>query len=390
MRKSSLTGSGRFSLFELGFRPFYLLAALLATLGLPIWLLQWRGIMPQVAIGGMAWHAHEMVFGFVAAVITGFLFTAGRNWSGLPTPAGPRLAALAALWVAGRVAMLTGTSPLAAVIDCAFLPLVALGLWFPLHRSRNRNRFFVVILLLFALANVLFHLALLGAVALSPLLPVRGALYLGLLIVTIMSGRVTPAFTRNAIRTARSRSIPALDRAAVVLLVIALVMQLAGAGGWLLAVPALSAALLHAVRLALWDPLSTRRRPILWILHLSYAWIPLGLLLMALSALHEQVPLSLSVHAFGAGAIGGTIIGMITRTARGHSGRPLHTGSPETLAYVLVQASALLRVAGPLVSPGWHVAWFTLGGLAWSMAFALYLVVYWPILSRPGLEARTG
>lgn len=384
-----MTGPGRFALFELGFRPFYLLAALLAVINIPLWLMQWHGVMPQVAIGGMAWHAHEMVFGFAAAVITGFLFTAGRNWSGLPTPAGPSLAALAALWIAGRVVMLTGPGPLAAVIDCAFLPLVALGLWFPLQRSRNRNRFFVAILLLFALANVLFHLVSLGIVAFSPLVTVRGALYLVVLIVTIMSGRVTPAFTRNAIRGARSRSISALDRAAIVLLVIALVAQLAGAAGWWLAVPALLAALLHAFRLALWNPLSTARRPILWILHLSYAWIPVGLLLMALSALYENIPFSLSLHAFGAGAIGGTIIGMITRTARGHSGRPLHTGSPETLSYVLVQASALLRVVGPLAVPGWYGAWLILGGVAWSAAFVIYLVVYWPILSRPGLDVRS-
>jgi len=384
---SSTTEPDRFALFELGFRPFYLLAALLAAINILLWLAQWHGVMPQVAVGGMAWHAHEMVFGFAAAVITGFLFTAGRNWSGFPTPAGPRLAALAALWIAGRVVMLTGPGLLAAVIDCAFLPFAALGLWFPLQRSRNRNRFFVGILLLLALANVLFHLASLGVVEASPLVPIRGALYLVLLIVVIMSGRVTPAFTRNAIRSARSRSVPALDRTAIALLVIALVMQLAGASGWPLAVPAMLAALLHALRLALWDPLSTVRRPILWILHVSYAWIPIGLMLMALSALNELIPFSLSLHAFGAGAIGGTIIGMITRTARGHSGRPLHTGGPETLSYVLVQASALLRVAGPLAMPAWYGAWLILGGVTWSAAFVIYLLVYWPILSRTGLGA---
>jgi uncharacterized protein involved in response to NO len=372
-------------LFELGFRPFYLLAALLAALNVPVLLAQWHGLVAQVAGGGVSWHAHEMVFGFAAAVITGFLFTAGRNWSGLPTPAGARLAALAALWIAGRVAMLTGPSPLTAIIDCAFLPLAALGLWIPLQRSRNRNRFFVGLLLLLALANVLYHLASLGVIALSSALPTRGALYLVLLIVAIMSGRVTPAFTRNAIPTARVRRIPGLDPAAIAMLLAALVLQLAGAHGWLLAVPALLAALLHMLRMVLWDPLSTAHRPILWILHVSYAWIPIGLLLLALSALNEQIPLSVCLHAFGAGAIGGTIIGMITRTARGHSGRPLDTGSTETLAYALVQAGALLRVLGPLVVPEWYGVWLIAGGVAWSTAFLLYLVVYWPILSRPAL-----
>ena len=380
----------RFALFELGFRPFYLLAALLAALSVPVWLLQWHGLIPQAPAGGLVWHAHEMVFGFAAAVIIGFLFTAGRNWSGLATPAGPRLAALAVLWIAGRALMVTGPEALAAVIDCAFLPLAALGLWLPLQRSRNRNRPFVALLLMFALANLLFHLGLLGAIATSPVLPVQGALYLVVLIVAIMSGRVTPAFTRNAIPTAQTRKVRGLDLTAIVLLVVVFVLQLAGVERWLLAIPALLAALSHSLRLALWDPLSTIRRPILWILHVSYAWIPLGLLLMALSAVNEDIPFSLSLHAFGAGAVGGTIIGMITRTARGHSGRPLNTGSTETLAYILIQVGALLRVMGPLVVPAWYSMWISAGGLAWSGAFALYLVVYWPILSRPGLQRKAG
>lgn len=386
---SSMNSANRFALFELGFRPFYLLAALLAASSVPLWLAQLYGLVPQVSMGGALWHAHEMVFGFAAAVIVGFLLTAGRNWSGLPTPAGPRLAMLAALWVAGRAVMLAGPGLFTAIVDCAFLPLAAAGLWFPLQRSRNRNRFFVGLLLVFAGANVIFHLALLGKLPVSPTSAAQSALFLVVLIVSIMSGRVTPAFTRNAIHTARIRHLPArLDMVAIALLVITFVLYLAGAGRWWLAVPALMAAVLHGWRLWWWDPLSTRSRPILWILHLSYAWIPLGLLLLALSALDVGVPVALFLHAFGAGAVGGTIIGMITRTARGHSGRPLATGSAETAAYVLVHAGAILRVLGPMALPAWYGVWVSAGGLAWSLAFAIYLFVYWPILSRPGFERK--
>ena len=392
MQTSSIhAASNRFALFDLGFRPFYLLAALLATLNAPVWVAQWHGALPQAGyLSAMAWHAHEMVFGFAAAVITGFLFTAARNWTGLPTPTGRSLAVLAALWVAGRVAVLTGPGPLAAIVDGAFLPLVALSLWFPLKRSGNRNLFFVGLLLLFAVANLLFHLSRLGVMSLAPTLPARGALFLVVIIVSVMSGRVTPSFTQNAIPTARIRRVNGLDSAAISTLAAALVAQILSAPAWLLAPLALVAAALHAVRLASWDPLSTRRSPILWILHLSYAWIPVGMLLLALSAMEFGVPAALFMHALGAGAVGGTIIGMITRTARGHSGRPLQVGRTETAAYVLLHLGALVRVFGPLAAPTHYGAVLVAGGLAWSAAFLIYLIVYWPILSRPSLDVRPG
>jgi uncharacterized protein involved in response to NO len=381
--------ANRFALFDLGFRPFYLLAALLATLSLPVWVAQWHGVLPQPGpLAGMAWHAHEMVFGFAAAVITGFLFTAGRNWTGLPTPTGGKLAALAVLWVAGRVAVITGPGPLAAAVDCAFLPLVALSMWFPLKRSGNRNLFFVGLLVLFAVANMLFHLAQLGVIVLLPAVPARGALYLVVLIVAVMSGRVTPAFTGNAIRTARIRRVAGLDAAAIATLAGALVAQLSGAPAWLLGPLALVAAALHAARLALWDPLATRHIPILWILHLSYAWIPVGLLLLALSALDIGIAAVQAVHALGAGAVGGTIIGMITRTARGHSGRPLQIGHAELAAYVLVHVGALIRVFGPLAAPEHYGALLVTAAGAWSAAFLIYLMVYWPMLAWSEAGAR--
>jgi uncharacterized protein involved in response to NO len=284
--------------------------------------------------------------------------------------------------------MIAGPAALAAVVDGLFLPLVALALWFTLRRSRNR--FFVGLLLLFAVANLLFHLSRLGLIALAPAVPARGALFLVVLIVSIMSGRVTPAFTKNAIPAARIRRITNLDTAAIALLAVALAAQLAGATGWMLAIPALMAAVAHAVRLALWDPLSTARRPILWILHLSYAWIPIGLLLLALSALPSGVALALPIHALGAGAVGGTIIGMITRTARGHSGRPLQVGRAETAAYLLVHLGAVVRVFGPLVAPAHYGVLLIAAGAAWSAAFLVYLIVYWPMLAWSLREGAAG
>lgn len=383
--------AAQFALFNLGFRPFYLLAALLAAVAVPVWLAQYGGWLPQAGhLSGMAWHAHEMIFGFAAAVITGFLFTAVRNWTGLPTPAGGRLAALALLWIAGRLLVVTGPGALALVVDSGFLAAVALALWVPLRRSRNRNQFFVALLLLMAAANAAFHAAHLGWIGMPPVFQARFALYLVILIIAIMGGRVIPMFTANALPHAKVRQSPGIDRAALGLLVAALFASASGAPPWLSAPLCVAAALAQAWRLWQWDPLATRATPILWVLHLSYAWIPLGLLLLALSLAGVAVPAALALHAFGIGAAGGMIIGMMTRTARGHTGRPLRAGRGETAAYVLVHAAAAARVFGGLLWPAGYAATLLASGLLWSAAFLVFLVVYWPILTRPRADGRPG
>ena len=379
----------RLPLFQLGFRPLYLLAALLAALSIPWWLVQYRlgasgGMLPP-----MAWHGHEMLFGFAAAVIVGFLFTAARNWTGLPTPTGGALAALCGLWLAGRVLLLGGPGWLASVVDLAFLPAAALGLWIPLQRARNRNRFMVAILLLLMLCNLGFHLAAHGALQAAPGAFTRAGMFLVVFLVAIMAGRVVPSFTRNALPQARIRLWPRTDRAAMIALAAALLAVGLGATGALAGALALIAALLHAVRLWTWDPWCTRSSPILWILHLSYAWIPLGLLLLA-AAHVGLVPELAAVHAFGTGAIGGMIAGMITRTALGHTGRPLHAGAMETTTYVLVQVAALLRVFPLIVAPSVYFLTLTVSGALWSLAFVVYLLKYAPLLTRARADGKPG
>lgn len=379
------------ALFNLGFRPFYLLAALFAFAAIPVWLTRHFGGLALPAVySPMAWHAHEMVFGFAVAVIAGFLFTAARNWTGLPTPTHAPLAALVALWLAGRVLMLTGPVWLAAVVDVAFLPAVALALWIPLHQSGNRNQFFVGILLVLTAPNLAFHLAHAGVLEVDQIAPVRLALFLVVLIVTIMGGRVIPSFTRNAIPGARSRMVRWLDLSAIGLAAAAFAALLSP----LPAAPAgslcIGAAALHAARLWTWDPWCTRGSPILWILHLSYAWIPVGLLLLGLHALGAPIAASAGDHALSTGAVGGMIIGMITRTARGHTGQPLQVNAVEVTAYVLVHLAALARVGWPLVAPDTYLTALSAAGALWSAAFLLYLVVYVPLLIAPRADGRPG
>jgi uncharacterized protein involved in response to NO len=366
-----------FALFALGFRPFYLLAAGYAALAVPLWALEFAGLLHSP---GMLWHAHEMLFGYAFAVIAGFLLTAVRAWTGLPTPSGAALAAIAALWVAARVAGY-GWPLAGSVLDLVFALAVAWGIGRPLVRSGNRrNWFFIVLVLVLGAASVAF-LALPGT-------GLAIALDVVLFIMAVMGGRVIPAFTNNAIPGARARRNQWLEYAALGSVLALLVADVADLGRMAASV-ALAAALLHAARLALWAPWATRTRPILWILHVSYAWIVLHLALRGLAGFDLVVP-GLATHALTVGAIGGLTLGMMTRTARGHTGRPLQVGRLEVAAYVLVQVAAVARALLPLALPGAYAALVAASAAVWCAAFALYVVVYLPILTRPRIDGKPG
>lgn len=381
-----------FALWRLGFRPFYLLGALFAALGVPAWVAVYAGAISLPAgLPPQTWHAHEMVFGFAIAIVTGFLFTAVRNWTNQPTPTGGRLAAIALLWVAARAAYVAGAATLGLLVELLFLVLVAVALFQPLLRAKNRRNYFVAVLFtVLAVADLLFWAGAQGlAGAPNPDAVVRFGLYLVATLTFVIGGRVIPMFTANAVRGLRQYKDARLDRAAIGASAAAFALELAGVSGALLATVALAAALLQAARLAGWGPQGTLAKPILWILHASYAWAVVGFALMATAAL-GWVPRSLAVHAFAVGLVGGLIIGMITRTALGHTGRMLVAGRSETAMYALVQLAAVLRVFGPLLAPQWTVRFVELSSVLWSAAFVTYLAVYWTRLSRPRVDGRDG
>jgi uncharacterized protein involved in response to NO len=380
----------RSALFALGFRPFYLLAALFAAVAVPAWVADVAGHGWRAGyLDGLDWHQHEMVFGFVLAVMAGFLLTAVRVWTGRAMPSGPPLALLAAHWLAARVLMLTGPGWLGALVDGALPFALAAVLARPILAARNRRNYFVPALLaVLGAVNAGFHLSALALVAIPASLWAQGGLYLELLLLIVMAGRVVPSFAGNALPQAKLHRSVALDRAALALSVVALACALAGLGGWLTAAPAFAAAALHAARQAGWAPLATRARPILWILHLSHAWIPVGFALLGLAAF-GIAPRDAALHAFAIGALSGTIVGMITRTALGHTGRPLVAGGAEILAYVLVLGAALLRVAAALVLTA-YMPFVIVSAALWSAAFLAYFVAYAPRLTRPRLDGKPG
>jgi uncharacterized protein involved in response to NO len=374
----------------LGFRPFYLLAAAFAALAIPAWLLRLYGMLPRLAHIDLSWHVHEMVYGFAVAVLIGFLYTAARNWTGLWTPRHGHLAALALLWLAGRAAMLLASAPVAAVVDLAFLPAAAWPLYRVLKRSGNRRNLFLVgLLALLALANLLFHAARIGAIGISPLRPVHAAILVFVLIETAIGGRVIPMFTANALPGAKPVTHARRDRVTFALTVGAALAWIFALPGPLCAGFAAAAGVAQATRLAFWRPLRTLANPLLWILHASYAWIAGGLLLLALAAL-GIVSASAAFHALAVGAMSGLIIGMITRTALGHTGAALAAGKGETAMYALVQLGALSRLAAAIGPVAWRDGTLAAAAVAWSLAFLLYLALYAPRLLAARPDGKPG
>ena len=378
------------ALWQLGFRPFYLLAAVFAAIAIPLWLASYFGLSPGRAQVGLGWHMHEMVFGFAVAVIIGFLYTAGRNWTGLPTPRGAALMALAALWLAGRVAMLCFPGVAAAAIDVLFLPLAAWPLYQVLRRSGNhRNLFLVGLLALLALANALYHAAALGALSLSPFVPVQAAILVIVLIESVLGARVIPMFTRNGAPGSTPVARPRRALIAVACMAAAGIAWLAGAPGLVTAPLALCAAGVSLANLLAWQPQRTMRVPLLWILHLSYAWIGVGFALLAAASL-GLLPASAAFHALTVGSMAGLIIGMMTRTTLGHTGRALKGGRAEAAMYWLVQLGALARLLAAVGPAALAVPALLAAGACWSLAFGLYVLVYAPYLWRARVDGREG
>lgn len=378
------------ALWQLGFRPFYLLASAFAALSVLLWVLQFGGWLGRPYLAGPLWHAHEMIFGYGLAVVVGFLFTAGRNWTGQPTPTGVPLALLAALWLAGRVLVLTPFGWAAAIVNAAFPIACAAALAVPLWTSRNRrNYFFVAVLAGFGVAQFALHLAQLGVVGLPGWVGVQVGLDLMLFVMAVMGGRVIPMFTNNGVPGVQARRHETLERFALGAVLALVMADLAGLRGAPMAALLALAALLHGARLALWQPWRVLRTPLVWVLHAAYAFIVLHLALRGLAAA-GLIAASVATHALTAGAIGTMTIGMMTRTARGHTARPLRADAFDVTAYACVLLAALVRVGVPLAVPAWTVSASLVAGWLWACGFALYAVRYAPFLWRPRLDGKPG
>lgn len=382
--------------FALGFRPFFLAAGVYAVALMALWLLVLRGKLELGMLPPFVWHGHEMLFGFTVAVIAGFLLTAAQNWTGIRTPSGTPLAALFLLWLAGRLAFLAPGLPagLAALVDLSFLPALALALAVPILKAKQLHNYpFPLMLLMLTAANALVHLEALGWTTSWPLssasLGLHLATYVVVTMMVMMGGRVIPSFTDNKLRT-RARRWKTIEILVPVTTLSALLAALVASDSTITALLAAAAATVHVIRLAGWYTPKLWSVPLLWVLHLGYAWIALGFALLALSAAGFSMAAVSSLHAFTAGGIGVLTLGMMARVSLGHSGRTLEPASVMSWAFVAINLAALLRVALPLILPGIYMQSMMTAGLAWMIAFALFVVIYAPMLLRPRVDGKPG
>lgn len=363
-------------------------------IGIPAWMAIYFGLLQAPALmPSLLWHAHEMLFGFVGAIVAGFLFTAVANWTGRPTPRGVPLALLTLLWIAGRTVFWFDVIPdvVSILVDASFLFLVALAILKPVLAAANwRNLGVVAIVALFAAANLLFHLANTGVVHYSLAAALQNGLNVVVLIIVVIGGRVIPFFTANTIPGSGAHRDSAGDILGIGSVVLVLIIEALPQGASILPPVALAAALFNAWRMVSWAPVAALDKPILWVLHLGYAWVIVGLALKGLSVETNLVPQTAAVHAITVGAIGTMTLGMMTRTALGHSGRPLVLPRPVVWSYVLVNLAALVRVAGTFVASGGYALSLLFSTAAWSAAWLIFVIVYWPILTRPRIDGRPG
>jgi uncharacterized protein involved in response to NO len=379
-----------------GFRPFFLVAAAFGSAIVPLWLLVLVGVaQPKGYFSPIVWHAHEMVFGFTVAVIAGFLLTAVGNWTKRETLVGAPLLALAALWVAGRFAVYFGAAlprGLPALVDLAFLPMLTIILARPLVAARDRHSFIMpaVLVALFA-TNVVVHLESLGVFAAgSGRHACLVAIDIVVFVILAISGRVFPMFTRNATGVESIRSSRTLEALTLAAMGVLAVVDAVIAESFTAAATSGAVGLLAVARAWHWRTARVAQHPLLWILHVGYAWVPLGLLLRAVAAFYPDVPSSLGTHALTVGAIGSLTLGMMARVALGHTGRPLVASKPMAGAFVAVTLAACARVFGPLLFRTAYLLVLVVSGGLWTAAFLIYLLAYAPILSRPRIDGRAG
>lgn len=374
------------AVLSFGFRPFFLAAALWSALATPVWITSFlTGAWPGI---DRAWHIHEMLFGYLAAAIAGFLLTAVPNWTGRMPVIGAPLGALFALWAAGRLAMLgpwRDSAP-AAVVDAAFLVVFSLVLWREIFAGRNwRNIGVCAAVSGLGLANIAFHA-----------LPQAGAgevaIRLGLsalaFLIALVGGRITPSFTRNWMVQAGAAPLPEPqsrgDQIAFIIVCIAL-LAFAGLGEGRIAGGLLLAGGLGALwRLSRWRTRLVLGEPLVWSLHAGYAWLGLALVLMGFSGLvPDLVPRSGAWHALTAGSAGAMTLAVMSRATLGHTGRARRADRATSLSYLLVCVAAVGRIAASLGPAGVQPFLFALSAAAWSLAFGLFLAVYGPMLVSP-------
>jgi uncharacterized protein involved in response to NO len=378
-----------------GFRPFFFGGALWALTVVVLWVCSLSGVLTlPTDFDPLAWHRHEMLFGYLGAVIAGFLMTAIPNWTGRLPLAGAPLAGLAGLWLAARLAVLFSTAVgplLAAILDVGFFLVLVAVCAREVFAAKNRNVPIVFVVLLFAIASALDHAQALGA-AIPDGLGWRAGVAVVLILISLIGGRIIPSFTRNwlakqGVRDQLPQQPGTFDKATIGVTAIALLAwtlfpdpQFTGA---LLVI----AGIVQTLRLARWSGIRTIRDPLVFILHVGYFWLPAGLLLLGFSHFSTEILPTMGIHALAAGAMATMTLAVMTRATLGHTGRELRADGWTTAIYVLVTAGAAIRVCAPAL-PFDYLRLNDLAGAMWGGAFLLFLLSYGPKLLGPRPDGR--
>lgn len=370
---------------SLGYRPFFLLGALYAGLAIPLWLL---AILHGYRVGGddpLGWHVHEMLFGYLAAIIAGFLLTAIPSWTGRLPVLGWPLAALVLLWLAGRVAMAIRIDTAAAFVDAGFLVCVACFAWREVVGGGSRRNIPVCVLVsLMALANILFHAG--PSLGLPDGLGLRLGLGVAIMFLSLIGGRVIPSFTTNWMKKQKLEPLPApfgrFDHLVLLLCVVALVLWIFAPDIVVTGIAMLLAGVAQLARLCRWRGIATLADPLVAVLHLAYLWLVVAILgLGAAIVWPAAITNSQALHALTAGAIGQMTLAVMTRASLGHGGQELKAGWATIAIYLLLFFGALLRVVLPSLPIPYSIG-VTLAGSAWSAAMLLFVIAYGPLLVR--------
>lgn len=381
-----------YPLFALGFRAFFTLAGLSALMLILLWNAIYQGeFTVDNYFDPNLWHAHEMLLGYSSAVIAGFLLTAVRNWTGRPSLNGDQLAGLCLLWIYGRILpFYAGLLPdlLIAAVDFSFLPVLLYKVSQPIIVTKHQQGMvFLIFLALMSIANGLIHIEQLGIQKNSAGL---GLLILVATIITmilVIAGRIFPFFTERGLSGTIAIRNPLLDNLSVMSGALVFLLLIFNVSGWVLALFAAITVISNLARIANWYVLRVWYVPLLWILYVGYAWIIIGFVMVGCSAF-DWVPVSLSLHAFTLGGIGVLTLGMMARVSLGHTGRVLKASNAISIAFVLINISAFLRILMPLLLPDWYSQWVYFAALAWLAAFSLFVFIYSPVLNAPRVDGQ--
>ncbi|TQV84380.1 NnrS family protein [Aliikangiella coralliicola] len=383
-------------ILALAFRPFFLLGASFSILALLIWIAVLSGRLDFQPYGnGFWWHSHEMLFGFVAAIVVGFLLTAVQNWTGIPGVKGWRLFYLVALWLTGRAILLVNPdlSPwIVAAIDFAFIPSAAYFLAMPiLAKKMYRNLIFIPLLIAMSLSNFVMHWGLINQDMLLAAKSSYAMIMLVTLLMCIMAGRVIPMFTANGTGTQKVNPNLWIERLSIGSMILVALIFISGVSlpSELMALVTLLAGIIHLVRFIRWRFWVTTKVPLVWSLHISYFCIPLGMILLSSHYLFNQITFSAGLHVLTVGAMGTMILAMISRVSLGHTGRMIVVGKVMAAAFLAVTFAFIVRVFGTSLSDD-YIFILTLSAALWSVAYGLFVIRYFMMLIRKRADGRPG